>query len=71
MVQHLALFQIFEQEQLFYHQYDCKIQSPDDKVPSRPVPHSGQHPDNENVPQPFCLRYAVSAERNINIVAEP
>ena len=57
--------------QLLCHQQDRKAQPPQNKVPACPVPQTGQHPDNENVPQPFCLRYAVSAERNIDVVPEP
>ena len=71
MIEHLTLFQIFEQEQFFYHQYYCKVQSPYYEVPCSAVPHSRKHPYNKNVEKVARLTYSVSAERNINIVAEP
>ena len=58
-------------EELFPHEQHKEPKSPGDEIPARAVPHSGQEPDDEEVPHIARPRAAVTAERDIHIVAEP
>ena len=44
-----------------------KVEPPDDEVPARAMPESGEPPDDEEIPEPVA---PVSAERDIDIVAK-
>ena len=69
--EHLALFQVFEQKALFNHQQHKEVQSPEDKVPGGAVPEAGQEPDDKDVEKLAALFDPVSAQRDVDIIAEP
>ena len=56
---------------LFHHKDHAVIYAPCDKVPCRPVPHSGQCPDNHQVKYISRNRTSIAAERNIYILSKP
>ena len=59
------------QEGTLDHQKDEVIESPEDKVPARAMPESGQRPDSKGVENIPRQRAAVASQRDIYIIPEP
>ena len=66
-----GLFQRIQQEKLFYHQKGKEIQSPDEIVPTGPVPDAGGRPHDEQVEHPAALGAAVAPQGDIQVFPEP
>ena len=55
----------------FFDQQKCAIiKPPENEVPRRSVPESGQKPYDEDVPDIGQCAAAIAAQRNVNIVSE-
>ena len=48
-----------------------KQKPPQNEIPAGSVPEPSERPDDENVPQPFCLGHAVAAEGDVQVLLEP
>ena len=55
----------------FADQHNAVVETPHEKRPVGPVPHSAQHEHDQNVEPPSAGRDAISAERDVDIIAEP
>ena len=63
--------QNFSQKQFFQNQEKRKPQPPEQEVPSRTVPDTGQHPYHQNIKQLSRQALAIATQRNIHILLEP
>ena len=62
----------FRVQNVFFKQQKYRIKkSPENEIPRCPVPEAGRRPDDKDVKNMPYRLYAVSAEGNIKVVAEP
>lgn len=62
---------IFQQKPFFQNQKNTKIHAPDQKIPSFPMPDSGQRPDDQDIAKLDIPPSSVTSQRNVNVLPKP
>ena len=65
------LFKPLVQKEFFEHEQYAEKETPSNEVPACAVPEARHEPYDEYIENPSAEFHAVSAERDVDIVAEP
>ena len=64
-------FQMFTPDESFAEEKKAEPKTPHDEIPRGAVPETGQQPDNGDIAYMLQLVYAVTAQRDVQVIAEP